>query len=90
MSEDSKAFCYRSRGGVVPKRGTGRFQPKSGARLAIGQVGKLEEVEEERVEVTCDSRPVRDLVAAVVSVHLYEEAAMDVWAMDVWAMESWK
>lgn len=34
--------------------------------------------------MTCDSRLVRDFVAAVVCVHLYEEVAMCVWAMESW------
>lgn len=30
---------------------TGRFMPQNGANPAIGQVGRLEQVEEERIEV---------------------------------------
>ncbi|MDD5026234.1 MAG: hypothetical protein PHH13_02535 [Candidatus Peribacteraceae bacterium] len=31
-------------------RGTGRFRPLKGAHPAIGSIGKIEEVEEERIE----------------------------------------
>jgi len=31
-------------------KGTGRFRPLAGAKPAVGVVGKLEEVEEERIE----------------------------------------
>jgi hypothetical protein len=65
-------------------RGIGRFRPESGARPAIGQVGKLEEVEEERIEVTCDTLVVRDVIAAIVSAHPYEEPALDVWSLESW------
>jgi len=63
-------------------RGIGRFLPEKGARPAIGAVGKLEQVDEERIEVTCDTQKVGDVVAAILSVHPYEEPALDVWALE--------
>jgi len=65
-------------------RGIGRFRPEQGAQPAIGHVGKLEEVEEERIEVTCDSHLLRDVIAAIVSAHPYEEPALDVWPLQQW------
>ena len=65
-------------------RGIGRFKPEEGANPHIGQVGKLEEVEEERIEVTCDSRVVGNVIAAIKRVHPYEEIAMDVWELESW------
>jgi len=65
-------------------RGVGRFRPEPGAQPAIGQVGRLEEVQEERIEITCDSVLVRDVVAAIISAHPYEEPALDVWALENW------
>lgn len=65
-------------------RGIGRFRPEEGAQPAIGQVGKLEAVEEERIEITCDSSLVQAVVAAIVSVHPYEEPALDVWGLEKW------
>ena len=65
-------------------RGVGRFRPEKGAQPAIGRVGKLEEVEEERIEITCDTPLVRDVVAAIVSAHPYEEPALDVWPLETW------
>ena len=35
-------------------KGTGRFRPEAGAAPAVGAVGKLEEVAEERIEVVCE------------------------------------
>ena len=72
------AFCSFS------LRGVGRFVPQTGARPAIGQVGRLEEVEEERIEITCDSSLVRDVIDAVLAVHPYEEPALDVWPLESW------
>ncbi|MEK7144412.1 MAG: hypothetical protein AAB794_00935 [Patescibacteria group bacterium] len=63
-------------------RGIGRFRPDEGANPHIGEVRKFEEVEEERIEVTCDSRVVGNVIAAIKRVHPYEEIAMDVWALE--------
>lgn len=60
-------------------RGVGRFRPEAGARPHIGSVGKMEEVEEERIEVTCDRALVPDVIAAIKRAHPYEEVALDVW-----------
>jgi hypothetical protein len=55
--------------------------PGDGAHPAIGEVGKLEEVEEERIEVNCDDELVTDVVAAIRRVHPYEEPAIDVYSI---------
>lgn len=65
-------------------RGTGRFKPEKGATPYIGEAGKLEEVEEERIEVTCHADVVGNVVAAIKRVHPYEEIAMDVWLLEQW------
>ncbi|HMK87532.1 MAG TPA: NGG1p interacting factor NIF3 [Steroidobacteraceae bacterium] len=65
-------------------RGIGRFRPEPGAHPAIGQVGELEAVDEERIEVTCDSSRVEEVVAAILKAHPYEEPALDVWALERW------
>lgn len=62
-------------------KGTGRFIPVNGANPAIGLVGKLEEVAEERIEITCNSESVRAVVAAIREVHSYEEPAIDVYEL---------
>ncbi|MGA3193192.1 MAG: hypothetical protein ABSF56_03570 [Minisyncoccia bacterium] len=62
-------------------RGVGRFKPEEGARPYIGIAGKLEEVEEERIEVTRDDAVVSSVIAAIKKVHPYEEVAMDVYKL---------
>lgn len=62
-------------------RGVGRFKPEEGARPHIGQVGKLEEVEEERIEVTCTESALNGVVEAIKRTHPYEEIAMDVYSL---------
>ncbi len=65
-------------------KGIGRFKPEADAKPAIGEVGKFEEVEEERIEVTCDADLVGDVVAAIKQSHPYEEIAMDVYPLEAW------
>lgn len=62
-------------------RGVGRFLPNKGAHPAVGKVGKLEEVEEERIEVTCDDELVADVVATIRHVHPYEEPVIDIYPL---------
>lgn len=63
-------------------KGTGRFLPGDGANPAIGEIGKLESVEEERIEVTCSRELAREVIAAIKSVHPYEEVALDVYPLE--------
>jgi hypothetical protein len=62
-------------------RGTGRFKPLKGANPHIGEVGKLEEVEEERIEVTAADEDVEAVVAAIRKVHPYEEPTIDIYLL---------
>jgi len=65
-------------------RGTGRFKPETGAQPHIGKVGKFEEVEEERIEITIDEAVVGNVVAAMKRVHPYEEVAYDLYEIVSW------
>jgi hypothetical protein len=64
--------------------GVGRFKPQSGAQPAIGSIGKLEEVPEERIEFACDAALLHKVMAAIVAVHPYEEPAIDVLPQENW------
>lgn len=59
-------------------RGVGRFLPHDGAEPAIGRIGELEEVDEDRVEMIAPASARADLVAALRRAHPYEEPAFDV------------
>lgn len=61
--------------------GTGSFFPEEGAHPTIGQVGKLEKVPEERIEVTCQRAEASVVVAAIKKAHSYEEPAIDVYPL---------
>lgn len=58
--------------------GTGRFRPLEGAAPAIGTVGEIEAVDEERVEVVVPRARRAAVLRALLAVHPYEEPAFDV------------
>jgi hypothetical protein len=62
-------------------KGIGRFIPMKGANPTIGEVGKLEEVAEERIETVCYRRDLDKVIAAVKKVHPYEEIVFDVYPL---------
>ena len=64
-------------------KGTGRFKPLEGANPTIGEVGKLEEVAEERIETVCESDNLSDVLKAIKDVHPYEEPATDVYPIEI-------
>lgn len=61
--------------------GTGRFLPGEGAQPAVGQVGTLEAVEEERIEVLCEKTRLPEIISAMKAAHPYEEVAFDVYPL---------
>ena len=58
--------------------GKGRFLPMAGANPHIGQVGELEIVEEEQIEVICDRAIAKQVIAALKQAHPYEEVIVEV------------
>ncbi|HEX7633450.1 MAG TPA: hypothetical protein VF401_03950 [Candidatus Saccharimonadales bacterium] len=62
-------------------KGTGRFKPEVGANPAIGSVGEMEEVVEDRIEVNCDDSTLENVRKAVLAVHPYEEPVIDVYPL---------
>ncbi|BBZ13384.1 Nif3-like dinuclear metal center hexameric protein [Mycobacterium branderi] len=61
--------------------GTGQFLPGDAATPAIGSVGAVERVVEDRVEVVAPARARRDVLAAMRAAHPYEEPAFDIVAL---------
>jgi dinuclear metal center YbgI/SA1388 family protein len=61
--------------------GTGQFLPGDGASPAIGGVGAVERVVEDRVEAVAAARARRQVLAAMRAAHPYEEPAFDIVAL---------
>jgi hypothetical protein len=59
-------------------KGMGRFRPLDGAKPTIGEIGQLEQVDEERIETVCSEEHLKQVLAAIRRVHPYEEPAIDV------------
>ena len=62
-------------------KGTGRFIPIEGANPTIGQIGKPEEVVEDRIEVTCNKEILDKVISSIKSAHPYEEPVIDVYQL---------
>jgi len=62
-------------------KGIGRFIPLETAHPAIGEIGKLEEVIEERIETACYKKDLEKIIQEVKKVHPYEEIAIDVYPL---------
>lgn len=63
-------------------KGIGRFKPEDGANPHIGEVGKFEEVTEERIETVCSREKLQEVITAIKAVHPYDEVALDVYPLE--------
>ena len=62
-------------------KGIGRFRGLEDSKPFIGVAGKIEEVEEERIETICPSEKLDEVLAAIKKVHPYEEPAIDIYPL---------
>lgn len=62
-------------------KGVGRFRGLEGSKPFVGEAGKVEEVEEEKIETICPMEKLEQVLAAVKAVHPYEEPAIDVYPL---------
>jgi hypothetical protein len=58
--------------------GQGQFRALDGSQPYIGQQGMIERVPEWRVELVCEDRLIKPVLAALRAHHPYEEPAFDV------------
>lgn len=63
-------------------KGVGRFKPQEGANPIIGEVGRFEQVEEERIETVCSSERLHEVLRAIKEMHPYEEPATDIYSLE--------
>jgi len=63
-------------------KGIGRFKPERGANPYIGEIGKTEEVIEERIEMICPREKLGAVIKAIKEAHPYEEVAFDVYPLE--------
>lgn len=65
----------------VTTKAVGRYKPVEGAKPYIGEIGKFEEVEEEKIEMVCEREKAKEIIAAMKKFHPYEEVAFDVYPL---------
>lgn len=61
--------------------GTGTFFPATGTTPFVGEVGKLQQVEEVRLEMIFAEAILRRVVKALLKAHPYEEVAYDIYPL---------
>ena len=62
--------------------GSGQFRPLENSNPAIGSRGKVEQVDEIKIELVCEDMLIRDAIIAMKKAHPYEEPAYDVWRLE--------
>ena len=62
-------------------KGIGRFRALEGTKPYIGESGKIEEIEEERIETICSKEKINEVIQALKEVHPYEEPAIDIYPL---------
>jgi len=63
-------------------KGIGRYRPEKGAKPAIGKIGKLEEVKEERITMQFERRLIKRVITAIKKAHPYEEVPIFVYPVE--------
>ncbi|WP_243290585.1 Nif3-like dinuclear metal center hexameric protein [Bacillus sp. FJAT-47783] len=62
--------------------GTGTFKPQEGTNPFIGEKGKLEKVDEVRIESVFPASIQGKVMKAMIQAHPYEEVAYDIYSLD--------
>lgn len=62
-------------------KGTGRFKPSDKADPHKGSVGKMEAIDEERIEVACEKDQAKEIIEVIKQAHPYEEVVVDIYPM---------
>lgn len=63
-------------------RGTGRFRGNEKSNPTIGEAGKYETVEEEKIEAIVPREILKEVIEKVKSIHPYEEGAFDIYPLE--------
>jgi hypothetical protein len=62
--------------------GTGQFRPLPNSNPTIGQLNKIEQVSEIKIELVCADDCVKQALQVMIESHPYEEPAYDVWRLE--------
>lgn len=64
-------------------RGKGRSIPLEGAHPSIGTIGKMEVIEEEKIETFCTEDILQKVIQTIKAVHPYEEPAITIYPIEI-------
>ena len=78
INESGVAKIGNYEGCTFSSIGEGRFRPCNGANPFIGEINKVEVVEEVKIEFICPSTKTNDIVDIIKESHPYEEPAIDI------------
>lgn len=56
-------------------KGHGQFKPEAGSSPFMGEVNKLEKIDEYHLELVCQDRDIKEIVRAMIKAHPYETPA---------------
>jgi hypothetical protein len=62
--------------------GVGQFKPIKGAHPYIGELDKVEHVQEYKIEMICKETLIKKVISVLKEVHPYEEVAYEVFRME--------
>ncbi len=62
--------------------GVGQFRALEGANPHIGYIGKVEKLQEYKVEMVCDDSLIKKAIKVLIETHPYEEVAYEVFKME--------
>ena len=62
--------------------GTGQFKPIENANPHIGELDKIEKVQEYKVEMICSEELIKKAIETLKEAHPYEEVAYEVFRME--------
>ena len=61
--------------------GKGYFRPLNGSNPSVGTIGKIEEVEEIKLEFVCPESEIEKVIEIIKKNHPYEEIALDIFPL---------
>ena len=84
--ENMKSAVFNAGGGKIGNysncswqvKGQGQFKPEMGSSPFLGEIDKLEKVDEYRLELVCQESNIKVVVQAMLKAHPYETPAYHV------------
>ena len=62
--------------------GVGQFKPMKNAKPFLGEINKIEKVDEYKIEMICSDKLIKEAVKVLKESHPYEEVAYEVFKIE--------